>query len=668
VTEPSDSEHNTAPPRLAPVQPRDRSFTDRDVILKQLRADFNDGAEKQVLTGLGGVGKSQLAVEYAHRYKSAYNFVWWIDAGERSVIAAQFVALGHELGCHPSDLGNTDGARAAVLDKILDLQRWLLIFDNAENPDRIVKWLPSGGGHVLITSRSSVWNEIADRIEVDVLPRPESVALLRKWTRVPGDGDADLLAGELGDLPLALAQAGKFMAKTGGMPATEYLGLLNDVAAEVLKEGRPLSYPRSLAAATDLSFKRLAAEDPQAAQVAILCAFLAPDPIPAGLFSGAANALPADLAARVGSPLTWRKILARLHQLARVEKNTIQMHRLTQAILRARLNPGEAAEARARIGALLVARHPGDPAQPAQWPDWAEIMPHLLAIEEAVAVTDSTELRQLACQGCAYLLALGDKENRERSAGLADRLRGRWRHLLGDDDPDILLITQQLARAQRAMGHDADARELDEDTWTRCRRLFGDDDRRTLLSASNLAIDLIRLGDGEQAKKLNEETYERRRRAFGDDDPDTLTSAGNLASDLAELDHLQRARELYEDTLERRRRVLGEDHLDTLNDEMNLAITIAQQGDAVSARPRAADAVARLCAIQGKYHPRTLTTINNFARMLSEIAGELPAAKQRATEAVEGLRRVLGPDHHFTRAAEETLAGIVRRLADEDER
>ena len=136
--------------------------------------------------------------------------------------------------------------RSAVLAELRARGRWLLVFDDAEDPAEVAAWLPGGSGHVLITSREAGWAELAAPVEVDVLARCESVAILQ--SRVTGlcGADADELASELGDLPLAIAQAAGFMAETG-MAADQYLGLLRTRAGQLLAQGVPGSYPRSLA-------------------------------------------------------------------------------------------------------------------------------------------------------------------------------------------------------------------------------------------------------------------------------------------------------------------------------------------------------------------------------------------------------------------------------------
>ena len=184
--------------------------------------------------------------------------------------------------------------------------------------------------------------------------------------RDPGThrADAGRLAAELGDLPLAIAQAAGFMAGTG-MPASQYLGLLQTRAGQLLDQAVPGSYPQSLAAATIVTASRLAADDPAAAELASLCAFLAPEPIPEDIFTAAADLLPGELAAQAADPLAWRQTLARLagQSVARIDHRGLQMHRLTQAILRDQLTPDRAAATRSCTEADPGRQRPRRPAR-----------------------------------------------------------------------------------------------------------------------------------------------------------------------------------------------------------------------------------------------------------------------------------------------------------------
>ena len=298
---------------------------------------------------------------------------------------------------------------------------------------------------------------------------------------------------------------------------------------------------------------------------------MAPEPIPEDLLIHAARELPASLAVRMADPLAWRRTVAHMtrQSLARIDHRGLQLHRLTQAILRDRLTPDQTAATRSRVEAILAASHPGDSTDPATWARWARLMPHLLAAEPGSA--DSPQIRALTGDACWYLLARGDARG---SHDLADRFYRQWRERLGADDPQTAMMARTLGSALRRMGRFAAARRLDEDTMARDQRLRGDDHPDTLASAHYLALDLRHLGEVETARHLDRDTFTRRRRVLGQDHPRTLASASSLAIDLRELGNVQAACDLDKDTLARRRRVLGEDHPDTLDTANNLAIDL----------------------------------------------------------------------------------------------
>ena len=231
------------------------------------------------------------------------------------------------------------------------------------------------------------------------------------------------------------------------------------------------------------------------------------------------------------------------------------MHKLTQAVLRDRLTSAEAAATRARTEAILAANDPGDPDEPVSWPQWARLMPHLLAAD--LAATDSPGLRQLTCSACSYLISRGDART---CHDLASGLRQQWRDRRGDDHEQVLVMTRYLGWALSRMGRYAEARNLHRDTLDRHRRILGPDHAETLFTANNLAADLRGLGDAHAARDLARDTLSRRRRILGPDHPETLFSAQELASCLGATGEIEAARDLDQDTLDRRRWVLGRDH------------------------------------------------------------------------------------------------------------
>jgi len=594
------------------VPARNPGFTGRAELLTALEEALasREQAVVQALRGMGGVGKTQLAIEYAHRHAAAYDLVWWINTEQPGLISEQFAALGAALGCVGPGAG-VDEVRLAVLAALRERDRWLLVFDNAEDPADVARWLPGGTGHVLITSRRGGWDELALPVEVDVLARAESVALLRR--RVPRltEADAGLVAEAAGDLPLAVAQAAGYLAATG-ITATDYARLLAGRAAEILDQARPASYPRSLAAVAQMAFDQLQAADPAAAQAALICAFLAPEPVPPAWFTVAAGQLPGPLGVAAADPVTWGQALTRIggQALARIDQHGILMHRLTQAVIRTRLTEEAAVAARSQAAALLKANHPGWTKLPSTWPGWARLLPHLLTLDPD---TSTPALSDLAHDVVWYLILRRDARS---ARDLASRL---YQHRLlrnGPDGLDTLAGATTLAVVLSEMGDNEQARKLDEDTLARRRRLLGEDHPDTLVSASNLAIRLDELGEAQTARELDEQTLARRRRVLGEDDPETLVSASNLAVRLGALGEYQAARELAEETLARRRRVLGEDDPETFTSAYNLAIWLGALGEYQAARELAEDTLARRRRVLGEDHPDTLDSAQNLASYL----------------------------------------------------
>ena len=633
-------------PRVWNIPARNPGFTGRDKLLMEVRDRLRAGdkAVVQALQGIGGVGKTQLAIEYAHRFAKTYDLAWWVAAEQPAMIGDQFAVLAEELDCAAAGSG-TKRIQAAVLRELRRRNGWLLVFDNAGNPAELLEWLPSGNGHVLITSRTPSWQDIAAAVKIDVLERAESVAILRERVAGLGEVEADRLAERLGDLPLALAQAAGFMAS--GTPAAAYLDLLDSRTREILGEGRPGSYPMSLAAATSLSADRLAESDPPAAELASLCAFLAPEPIPQDMITSAAAELPAALASRAADPLAWSRTVASLTHsaLARIDQGQLQMHRLTQAILRDRLSRAQAVATRNHTEAMLARSNPGDPANPDTWPRWAPLMPHLLAAD--LAGTDNPGLRSTAGNACWYLLARGDA----RSAhNLASPLYEQWRDRLGANHPDTLVMANYLAWALEGLGEYPAARDRYQDTLKRRQAVLGEDDPSTLATAIDLVAALGQLGDMPAARKLAEDTLERCRRVLGEDHASTLIIASNLVAARRELDETQAAVQLGEDTLSRMQRVLGDDHPNTLATAGNVAASLRDVGELQSARDRGQDTLSRMRRVLGEDHPATLAISVDLIKTMSAM-GERRAAGDLAEDTLSRMRRVLGPDHPDTLAA-----------------
>jgi hypothetical protein len=561
-----------------------------------------------------------------------------------------------------------DVAVSRLLGTLQDRNRWLLIYDNAEQPRELAPFLPGGASHVLITSRYPDWQELATPVSVDVFDRDESVSLLRQRLPQLTEDEAGRVAEAVDNLPLALTQAAAYLQQTG-LTAHAYLALLADRATAILTQSVPATYPVSLAASLQLAFGQLAAEESAALTLLRLAAQLAPEPIPFTLFTARPDRLPAPLAEAAGDTVAFARVtqLLRHRALARVGPDGLQVHRLVQAILGDRpINTSGEDDMTTVARRLLCATLAADPwDNPASWPAWRQLLPHVLAVTVTArgAELGSVDVPWLLGRAASYLRTRGEPGPARE---LFERAHQLYRDMLGEDHPDTLTASNNLAANLRALGEHEQARQLNEDTLTHRRRVLGDDHPFTLLSATSLAIDLRNLGEHQRARQLQEASLARCRRVLGDDHPDTLWSAGNLTVVLSELGEYERARQLQEDTRARYRRVLGDDHRATLVSATILVVVLSALGERERARELAEDTLARFRRVLGDDHPDTLRSATNLATVLNAL-GEHKRARELAEDTLARFRRVLGDGHPDTLRSATNLATVLSDLGEQEQ-
>jgi hypothetical protein len=626
-------------PRVWNLPVRTALFTGRHEELERVRialAERTGTLVVQAVHGMGGVGKTQLALEYAYRHAGEYEVVWWVPAEQPQLASERLNQLADRLGL-PVTAG---GGVAALQEELSHRPRWLLIFDNAEDATQLEPMLPSGPGHVLITSRNPAWEHLAARLPLDVFDRAESVQLLRAQVKWLGESDADSLADALGDLPLALVQTAAFLSATG-TPAELFRDLLRTRAMELLSKATPAGYPRLLAASWHLSIDRLVAEDAAGVHLLEVAAFLAPEPIPLSLFPAASDRLPAPLGPAAADPLAFRCTVARLSRygLAQVSADTLLIHRLAQAMLRQRLSAEQQAAMLTQAQQVLGAADPGNPLDPPNWLAYSSLLPHLLAARAADSNDESC--RQVLIDAIGYLHYYGDYHTARK---LCEDAYQRLHTQLSADHDQTLWAAKILGDVLRVLRHYDTARRIDENTLARRRRAFGADHYATLRTAGSFAADLRAAGQLEDARHLDEDTLTRCRRVLGHDHPVTLDAANNLAVDLRRLGQFEKARQIDEDVLSRRRRILGEQHPRTLSSSKSLAADLRALGQLVEARKLDEHALALSRWLLGKNHISTIHAAQGLIADLRAL-GEIAAATSLEEDTETRLRRLLGTNN-----------------------
>ena len=697
------------PGRVPPiwnVPTRNADFTGRGPTLERLRDKLAGGGMAvvlaQALYGMGGVGKTQVALEYAHRFKADYDLVWWVPAERADEISQALAELAGRLKLPVSD-NVVEAAEAALEALRRDIAgRWLLIFDNADDPKELEPYLPTGSGHVMITSRNQAWTRSAEPLEVNVFTRAESVAHLMHHVPELDLTDAANVASALGDLPLAIEQAGAWLQETG-TPAATYVELLETQATRILALNQPSDYPVPAVATWNLSLERLQQRSLAAVRLLQLCAFFSPGPISMTLLYSdemIKYLLPFDKT--LSEKLVLGRVIRDISRFALVKvdpgSNSLQIHRLVQAVIQSQMTKEEQDKACHEVHDVLVGARPrrGDTDDPDNWSRYNLIWPHLAP--SRAEECDEERTRQLLIDWVRYLWKHGEFE---QGLSLAGRLENLWTQRLGPDHPQTLYLRFHVANILRSQGRFSEARDLDtyvlgkqrevlhsdhphilmtagglaadlralgefqaalmldQETHERFKDLFGEDNPRTLAAANNRAVSLRLVGDCVAARRMDEETLARRVGVLGPDHPYTLFSAANLARDMREDGDFRDSVELLRSTYEKYRTVLGDDLLDTLRTAKSLAVSLRKAGKQTEARDLTQQTYDRYLDRYDRESPDALSCALNLACDYSALDDKLQA-RELVTEVRAVYQRSLGEDHPYTLVADNNLVTYLR--------
>ncbi|MGV9594719.1 tetratricopeptide repeat protein [Streptomyces tendae] len=710
-------------------------FVGRGGELEELDAALEGVALVQAVSGLGGIGKSTLVAHWAATRAHGYVPVRWFTADSPAGVQQGLADLAVALQPLLARVLPVEALAEWGMQWLACHTGWLVVLDNVQDPADIAALVGrASGGRFLITSRLTTgWSAAGAStvVRLDVLDPGDSLKLLTRIAVADHPGrdmsDAAGLCEELGHLPLAVEQAGAYLAQNPFITPRAYRELLARQPGRMLGRGA-VNTPaeRTIARIWDVTLDRVSQIQPEAASLLRVLAWFAPDHIPTALLPatepGQHDQAGADggdgrdgggsRSRGDGGGGVWEGAgVLSAYGMLTVDPaaGTVSVHRLVQAVARTP-EPGhphrtleQIEQARQHATSCLHTALPQDWNTPASWPLWRELLPHVDALaRHADTDTDTyTTARLLSYAGgflndqgtvrraIAYLLrahttclrvvgedhldTLSSRNNLAeayRAAGdlaraipLFERTLRVRVRVLGEDHPDTLTSRNNLAYAYETAGDLARAIPLFERTLDDAVRVLGEDHLDTLSSRNNLAGAYRAAGDLARAIPLFERTLRVRARVLGEDHPDTLTSRNNLAGAYRAAGDLARAIPLFERTLRERVRVLGEDHPSTLTSRNNLACTYETAGDLARAIPLYEQTLRERVRVLGEDHPSTLTSRNNLAYAY-ETAGDLARAIPLYEQTLRERVRVLGEDHPDTLSSRNNLACAYQSAGD----
>jgi tetratricopeptide (TPR) repeat protein len=702
---------------LSNLPERNPFFTGRERVLMQLQEALA-ARGRAALSGLGGVGKTQTALEYAHRHLDEYVYTFWATAHSREALVSGYATVAGLLRLPESDAKDQTLAVDAVKGWLNSNHRWLLILDNADHIGVAREFIPPGkNGHVLLTTRARATGAVARLVEIKEMGTKEgALFLLRRAKYIteaalieaasPADlGEAEAIAAQLDGLPLALDQAGAYIEETG-CGLSGYLRLYREHAPELLRRRGALAsdHPDPVATTWALSFENIEKASPPAAELLRFCAFLDSDGIPEELFSEGAMDLGPVLEALGSDDSALNSSISEILKYSLLRRDPtarmLEIHRLVQTVLKQAMDQDTQ-----RLWAERAVRAVGRAFPFPEFSNWAGCE-RLLSQAQACAelinqwafefpegarllnsagfylyersrYTDAKFLyeRSLAIRGKALgpehpsvaqslnnLAALYYNQGQYAKAEpLYQRALAIWEKALGPEHPDVATSLNNLALLYNTQGQYAKAEPLYERAAAIWEKALGPEHPDVAQSLNNLALLYDNQGQYAKAEPLYERALAIREKALGPEHPNVAQSLNNLAALYKSQGQHAKAERLYERALAIWEKALGTEHPSVAASLNNLAALYDNQGQYAKAEPLYQRALAIWEKALGPEHPDVATSLNNLA-LLYNNQGQYAKAEPLYERALAILEKALGPEHTHVATCLENFALCLRAL------
>jgi tetratricopeptide (TPR) repeat protein len=635
---------------------RNPFFTGRETLLVEIR-DCLVAGQPTAFCGLGGIGKTQTAIEYVYRYRVAYEAVLWVRAELVGEFVSGLVEVAKALKLPIAQERNETLIISVVKSWLKQHQNWLLVLDNADDLTVVQPFLRGiDTGHILLTSRAQATGSIK-RIEIQQMaPEESALFLLRRakviekqaeWSTAPADAQALAvkIASQMDGLPLALDQAGAFIEETF-TSLEDYLTFYEAEGVKLLAERGELAddHP-SVTVTFSLAFEKVLERNLAAADLIRVCAFLSPDGIPEELFRQAAVELGDHLKTLSERPLELAKAIAEASRFSLLYRNptnrTFSIHRLVQEVLRARMSPDERCLWAERIVRALNRVFP----EP-DYPNWS-LCDRLLLHARAVAALVAPY--QLQFEAVSNILDKTARYLRERgqyteAKPLLQTSLDIRQQLFGETHPDIATSLNNLASLHKDQKQYSEAELLYRQSLEMRQLLLGEENLDTATSRNDLAIVLKARDQYKEAELLHLKALDTRRKLLGSDHLDIAESLNNLGAVYVAQGRYEEAKSLFENALNCRKKLLGEKHPRTISSLSHLAALYGDQKQYEQAEIICSQIVFLSIEVFGEVSHQRATYLNNLADIYAK-QRKLSSAETCLNEALTIQRQFLGEEH-----------------------
>ena len=643
---------------------RNGFFTGRQEVLGQLRAVLTTSAhsiaisQPQAISGLGGIGKTQLAVEYAYRHRDDYSAILWASAESADVLVSDFSLIAALLELEERHAQEQSTMVNAVLRWFDTHQGWLLILDNANDLEIARPFIPSSGnGHVLLTTRAFSTGTIAERIELETIPVEEGVLfLLRRSKYIQGKASLESVSASIrsqaraiveamGALPLALDQAGAYIEENQ-VSLSDYLQLYTGRRRQLLRErGQDAAgHPEPVATTWSLSFERIKQANPAAAELLYLFALLHPDRIPEPMIIAGASKLGPVLQSVVQEEVDFNQAIRELLKYSLVKRNpeekSLVIHQLVQAVIWDSMEEHEREHWREQTVSVLNAVFP-EVTQEA-WEACERLVPHVLTCAQAVlAEQTNLELAALLRKTAVYLFERAQYMQAEplfrRALHIREQALGTEHHL-------VATPLNWLAELYREQGKYEQAEPLYQRALHIWEQTLGPEHDLVASPLNGLAIIYNEQGKYEQAEPLYWRAIHILEQALGPDNPKVAWPLTNLAILYKDQSKYEQAEPLHQRALSIREQALGPEHPDVAYSLTNLATLYQEQGKYELAELLLQRALHIREQALGPEHPQVAYPLTNLAELYRE-QGQDAQAEPLYRRALSIWEQALGPEH-----------------------